>query len=113
MIFISYSWSDWDNVQKIVRRFNSQKLPVWIDYENIDLSKPIENQILSAIKRCHFFLMIISENSIKSDWVRFEFHFAQKIKPQERIFIYPIQELQNLTTMKMCSLHQSQSTILT
>lgn len=85
MIFVSYSWKDKSKVLDIVNKIRKQGHQVWVDYENLDLNKPLEGQILRAIENCDQFLQIISKNSEKSKWVAFERRFAKILKNKNQI----------------------------
>lgn len=93
MIFISYSQKDSKQVNKIVDSLKNNGQKIWIDYERLDLKKPIEEQIKKAISTCEKFMLFTSQNSINSDWVKYEFNTALKLIPLDKIQLIKLNEI--------------------
>jgi len=92
MIFISYSWQDFFLVQKILYFIKQGESKVWVDYERIDLSKSIKKQIEVGVYDCEQFIQFKSKNSIKSNWVKYEYDIAKTTKCIKSINIIEICE---------------------
>ena len=90
MIFISYSWQDFLLVQKMLCFIKKGDSKIWVDYEMVDLSKSIRRQIEIGIYDCEQFIQFKSKNSIKSNWVKYEYDIAKTIKDIENIKIIEI-----------------------
>ncbi len=78
-IFISYSSEDQAYVNKLVKALEKHELPLWLD-KKIDDSNTYPTEIEENLKKCQVFLLVMSPRSKKSDWVRREMMFAQKLK---------------------------------
>lgn len=76
-IFISYSRKDKEKVLSIVSEIE-QTLGVkcWIDLEGIDSAEQFENVLVGAISQSKVVLFMMSENSMKSKFVKKEISFA-------------------------------------
>ena len=77
MIFISYSWIDAEIVHHLKRQLTYVGRDVWIDFENLDLDAPLEDQIRQALHESSHVLLLDSPNSRSSKWVRRELAWAQ------------------------------------
>jgi len=90
-IFFSHSSTDKNIVRKI-RDLLPPTLNAWIDENEILAGDDFQNSILKAIKKdCSFLVVFISNNSIKSDWVKLELkHGLKKEKELNRTFIIPV-----------------------
>ena len=70
-IFISYNRKDYSYCQKLKDSIEKYGLDVWID-EKIDISDEWWEVIIQKIKTCSAFIVIMSDNSRPSKWVRRE-----------------------------------------
>lgn len=77
MIFMSYSWMDAEIVHRVKRRLASRGRDVWIDFENLDLDAPLDDQIRQALRKSSCVLLFCSPNSQRSKWVKRELAWAQ------------------------------------
>ncbi len=73
-IFISHSSLDKPFVRKLADELsNNSSINVWIDEKEILASDDIQQTITNALQfKSDFLILVISENSTKSDWVKFE-----------------------------------------
>ena len=71
-VFISHSSKDKPFVHKLINALPNIKSKFWIDEKEIKVGDNIKNVIVDNIKSSDFVLLIVSKNSIKSDWVKFE-----------------------------------------
>jgi hypothetical protein len=88
-IFISYSAQDKEVVAGIVNRLRQDGHDVWIDSFRIDPGDNIQRKIEEGLEQAEAFVVIVSENSFKSQWVQHEFAAIalQDISKRERRII--------------------------
>ena len=79
-IFVSYSQEDKDFVSRLVNDLKKFGHSVWMDKDKIFVGDKIPNNINKAIRRCRFFLLVISDHSSTSNWVRWELEEAKACK---------------------------------
>jgi hypothetical protein len=77
MIFISYSWLDSVPVRSLASLLMKQGYRVWIDYQDLNLNRPLAPQLAQAIWEADKFLCFNSCHSRLSCWVQFELFLAQ------------------------------------
>ena len=78
MIFISYSWGDFPTVRAFNQRLVDAGYRTWIDFENLDLSAPLEPQVQEAVRLAKLVLCVDSPHSRSSSWVRREVSWAAR-----------------------------------
>ncbi len=90
-IFISYCSSDSDFSQKLVDALEGEGLPFWYDKNELKAGDSLLDKIQLAISKAEYFLIIISPNSINSNWVQTELKSAmsKQIEGIER-FVIPV-----------------------
>ncbi|MDQ1613739.1 MAG: hypothetical protein QOG00_3670 [Pyrinomonadaceae bacterium] len=87
-VFISHASSDQHFIeQNILPAFNSHGIEVWYCKEDIRSAEDWENRIRIGLNSCDWFLIVISENAINSDWVKAEVHWAFENRKK---FIVPV-----------------------
>jgi TIR domain-containing protein len=75
-VFLSYSTLDWrfaDEIAKLLRRHNIQ---LWDSRSSILPSQDWHDEIGRALRRCDWFTILLSPDSINSAWVHRELMFA-------------------------------------
>jgi uncharacterized protein YjbI with pentapeptide repeats len=77
--FISHSHKDNDFVARLEKSLNDKGIRYWLDIHD-STSGTLEEQIDRAINRNPIVLVVLSENSIKSDWVQHEVRKAREIE---------------------------------
>jgi uncharacterized protein YjbI with pentapeptide repeats len=80
-LFISYSHQDKTFVDKLEVHLNKNGVRFWRDIHDAKAGR-LEIQIDQAIKQNPTVLLILSEHSLKSDWVEHEVREARKIEQQ-------------------------------
>ncbi len=78
-VFISYSRQDRQVAEVLQRVLSDKDYSVWTPEDNLNLGDDWEVQIGNAINRCAeqgFYILIISENSLKSQFVENELEYA-------------------------------------
>lgn len=80
-IFISYSHKDKKYVEKLEEKLIEKGFTVWIDHR-IDYGSQWTEEIEHAIDTCDAYIVVMSEDSKKSPWVKRErIHAENKKKP--------------------------------
>ena len=88
--FISYSWKDSKFVDKLCNRLVSEGVNVWLDKRDM-VAGAIQHQVWQEIQNHHVFLLVLSEDSVKSDWVENELDMARsKEREEDRAVLCPI-----------------------
>jgi hypothetical protein len=89
--FISYSTKDEDFAGRLYSRMRDEKLRVWFAPEDIKGGQKIHEQIERAIQIHDRLLIVLSENSMQSEWVITEIQRARKMEAEEgRRKLFPI-----------------------
>ena len=81
--FISYSTKDEAFAKRLHSRMVQEKLRVWYSPEDIQGGKKLHEQIDQAIRVYDKLLLVLSPNSMNSEWVRTEIRKARKIEIKE------------------------------
>lgn len=89
--FISYSHKDEPFSKHLYKHLRDAQIRVWFAPEDIKGGEKLKEQIDRAIQIHDRLLLILSENSMKSEWVMTEIRRARKIEEQEhRRKLFPI-----------------------
>jgi uncharacterized protein YjbI with pentapeptide repeats len=80
-LFISYSHADGNFVDAMEKHLDEKGIRFWRDIHDMTAGK-IERVIDTAIRQNPIFLLILSENSVKSDWVEHETRKARELEKQ-------------------------------
>ena len=80
-LFISYSHADSTFVDKLEKGLNEKGVRFWRDIHDMTAGK-IETQIDRAIRQNPTVLLILSKNSMNSDWVQHEVRKARDIEKE-------------------------------
>lgn len=88
--FISYSHQDAAFVDKLRDRLMAEGVNVWLDRHDL-VAGPIQDQVWRAIQVQHVVILVLSEDSCKSDWVENELDMARKKeKAEDRHVLCPV-----------------------
>jgi len=88
--FISYSRKDAKFVDKLRDRLVEEGVNVWLDRHDM-VAGTIQDQVWRAIQLHHVVLLVLSEDSIRSDWVENELDMARnKEKAEGRAVLCPV-----------------------
>jgi len=85
-VFLSYSSADKDEARVISEMLTSEEVTVFLSEKSIDAGAVWENRIRDALKRCNSFLILITPNSLRSEWVSTEWGAAWILGKQ----IFPV-----------------------
>lgn len=90
-VFISYSRKDEDFVDELSKRLIKKGIKVWRDNFEMVVGQQLEKKIHKALDRAYFLLMVLSKNSIDSEWCKRELEIGlKKEKKEQDSFIIPI-----------------------
>jgi hypothetical protein len=88
--FVSHSWKDRRFVDTLRDRLIAAGISVWLDRRDA-VAGPIQDQLWRAIQFHHVVILVLSEHSVKSDWVEHELAMARKKEKAEgRAVLCPI-----------------------
>jgi TIR domain/Pentapeptide repeats (8 copies) len=88
--FISYSWADEKFVDRLYDRLSDEGFKVWQDRHDL-VAGVLQDQIWRAIQIHHVVILVLSQSSVKSDWVENELDMARnKEKEEGRPVLCPI-----------------------
>ena len=79
-IFVSYSRKDLDFVQRMAKDLQAHGLEVWYDLSGLEVGTRWGKEIQNAIQQSQYLLVVLSPNSIESEWVEKEFLYANSLK---------------------------------
>jgi hypothetical protein len=85
--FISYSSKDAVFVKYLKERLRGELISTWLDFDDIVHGGQLTEQIESAVRNHERLIIVLSKNSLESDWVSKEIQAALKIDPQK---LHPI-----------------------
>lgn len=89
--FISYSSKDGEFAEWLHADLQSKNVRCWFDREDMKIGDRIRPRIDEAIRVHDKFLLVLTENSIKSPWVEKEVETAfEKERKQGRTVLFPI-----------------------
>lgn len=75
-VFLSHSSLDKDFVDSIAETLGNHGIPVWYSRTNILGAQQWQDEIGQALRRCDWFIVILSQKSVQSMWVKRELAFA-------------------------------------
>ena len=103
-VFICYSSNDLPTVEKLVEHLEGDGNSCWYADRNMPRNSLIKTEykatIDDAISKCKIFLVVMSQNSLLSEDVKWELDAADKYDIQKRIE-YRIEDVENTTRFKM------------
>jgi len=79
-VFISYSRKDLAFVEHLAEDLQAAGLEVWYDLSGLEGGTRWGKEIQSAIQNSQIFVVVLSPNSIDSEWVEKEFMYANSLK---------------------------------
>jgi hypothetical protein len=82
--FISYATEDCQFAEKLYEDLRKHGVHCWFAPRDVRGGKKLHEEILQAIRASDRLLLIVSDHSMKSEWVRAEVAFASEIQKKER-----------------------------
>jgi len=76
-VFVSHSVKDREFVEyELIRPLQRHGIETWYSKDAIDTGARWEKEIVEGLKSCDWFLVVLSRESVQSDWVEAEVHWA-------------------------------------
>lgn len=75
-LFLSHSSDNKKLANGVAETLRNHGVPVWFSPTNIRTSQQWHDEIGKALRRCDWFLVLLSRSSVKSKWVKMELSFA-------------------------------------
>jgi hypothetical protein len=75
-VFLSHSSKDRNFASRIARVIRAHGVPVWYSETNILGAQQWHDEIGAALKRCDWFLILLSPAAVRSNWVKHELLYA-------------------------------------
>jgi len=75
-VFLSHSNLDRNFADSIAETLRKHGIPVWYSQTNILGAQQWHDEIGEALKRCDWFIVVLSPDSVQSMWVKREVMFA-------------------------------------
>lgn len=89
--FISYSWNDQLFATRLHQDLQSVGVRVWYDVNDMSAGETIDQQVDRAIQAHDKVLLVLSESSIKSEWVRTEINNALELEQaRNQTVLFPV-----------------------
>ena len=89
--FISYSHKDEDFCQALAEQLRSRRLSVFLASDTMRAGKKLHEQIKEAIRTYDKLLLVLSSESMRSEWVSTEIYEARQREVREgRRVLFPI-----------------------
>ncbi|TGL60041.1 toll/interleukin-1 receptor domain-containing protein [Leptospira sarikeiensis] len=90
-VFISYSRTDLDFVDRLAKNLVSERVHVWLDRWEMKVGDSLIDKIQSAIKSSDYLCVVLSKASVSSDWCRKELNSALMRELEEkRVVVLPV-----------------------
>ena len=89
-IFFSYARSDDEFARKLTSDLSALGFEPWLDQTNLSPGENWEKSILTAIRDSDYIFLLLSSNSIKSEWVRREVEAALRHHPKDTGRLVPV-----------------------
>jgi hypothetical protein len=109
-VFLSHSSEDAPMPEKLSATLTRHGIPVFFSPVNITGAQQWQNEILGALRRCDWFVVLLSPKAINSMWVRREVAYALQDRRYEdriipvRYIDCPLESLHWLTLFQMIDL---------
>jgi TIR domain len=90
-IFISYNQKDVDQALELLHKLQKIKgYEVWFDRHNVPVGSRIADKIHEGLGGSDYYLILISENSNKSEWVKREISLAFDLSMKKSLTLVPV-----------------------
>ena len=75
-VFLSHSSANQDITQRIAETLRNHGIPIWYSPTNIRGAQHWHDEIGKALRRCDWFIVLLSSDSVVSRWVKMELAYA-------------------------------------
>jgi hypothetical protein len=72
VVFISHSSKDKPTIRQLATDLKNENIDVWLDEQKILVGDSISEKIGQGLAESDYFIIALSDNSVKSDWVKKE-----------------------------------------
>jgi len=91
IVFIGYSSKDKEFVEKLSLKLVENKINVWLDKWEMNAGDSLIDKIQDGLEESSFLLVVLSENSIESEWCKKELNSGlMKELDEKRVAVIPI-----------------------
>ena len=104
-IFLSHNHRDKPFVRRLSERLQAHGIRTWVDEAEMRIGDSLISKVEAAIKEFNYLGVILSPDSVKSDWVRKEVNIALTKEIQgKRVKVLPLLYKFEILAKKMCRL---------
>jgi hypothetical protein len=90
-VFLSHSSADKAFVSRLANDLQARKVPVWFDRWELKIGDSLTQRIQDGIAESSWLAIVLSKNSVKSEWVKKELAAAHAMELHKRsVFILPL-----------------------
>ena len=75
-VFLSHSSEDADMARRVARTLVSHGVPIFLAPSHLIGAQQWQDEVLKALQRCDWFMVLLSPQAVDSVWVRREVAFA-------------------------------------
>ena len=75
-VFLSHSSRNRAIATSVAETLRNHGVPVWFSPKNIVTAQQWQDEIGKALRRCDWFLVLLSNDSVKAKWVKLELTYA-------------------------------------
>lgn len=91
VVFLSHSSADKPFVRKLATDLTSHGVKVWLDEWNIRVGESIPESIARGAAQSDYFVLVVSQNSAKSEWVKHELNTTlMREIPGRNVVVLPV-----------------------
>ena len=90
MIFLSHSWQDKPAAHKVVEAFATERLPCWLDEQQLESGEELHDSLRSAIVQSDVFLYLVSDAANASECVQYELKCALAREAAGKLRVIPV-----------------------
>ena len=96
MIFLSHSWQNKPAAHKVVEALATERLPCWLDEQQLDYGAELRASLRSAISQSDIYLYLVSHAANNSAWVRDELEYAVGLEFEKKLkIVVPVRVADN------------------
>lgn len=90
MIFLSHSWQNKPAAHKVVEALATERLPCWLDEQQLDSGAELHASLSSAIVQSDVFLYLVSDDANESECVQYELKCALPREAAGKLRVIPV-----------------------
>jgi hypothetical protein len=75
-VFLSHSSNNLPMAIRVSNTLRNHGVPVWFSPTNIMTAQQWHDEIGNALRRCDWFMVLLSNAAVNSRWVKWELHYA-------------------------------------